>query len=123
MRTEVKGVVVRGAGRGVGIGFPTANIELDPSVDIPGGVYAVEVSFDGCIFGGVANVGTHPTVGDSPVRLMETYVFGFSGDLYGKTIRVRLISHIREERRFADIDELRAAISEDVRSAEKVLGR
>jgi len=119
---EIKGVVVGGAGRGAGMGFPTANIALDPLTDIRNGVYAVEVSFDGCRFGGVANVGTHPTVDESPVRLLEVHLFGFAGDLYGKTIDVRLVKHLRDERRFDSLQRLREAIADDVERARRVVG-
>ncbi len=122
MHIEVEGVVVKGAGRGAGMGFPTANIALDPLINIRSGVYAVEVRFDGYRFGGVANVGTHPTVGESPVRLLEVHLFGFGGDLYGKTIHVRFITRLRDECRFDDTDRLREAVAEDIARAKIVCG-
>lgn len=104
------------------MGFPTANIVLDPLMNIRSGVYAVEVRFDGYRFGGVANVGTHPTVGESPVKLLEVHLFGFGGDLYGKPIHVRFITRLRDERRFDDTDRLRKAVAEDMERAKEVVG-
>jgi riboflavin kinase/FMN adenylyltransferase len=66
----------------------------------------------------VANLGIRPTV-DGEERLLEVHLFDFSGDLYGQTIKVRFVKHLREEKKFASVEELRDQISKDVVEARK----
>jgi riboflavin kinase/FMN adenylyltransferase len=124
---SVSGVVVHGDGRGRTIGVPTANLEEVPEL-LPGnGVYAVEVdALDALtgesrpLGGGVTNVGTRPTVGGT-ARRVETHVFAFAGDLYGSRMRVHLVARIRDEKKFAGIDELKAQIARDMDEGRRLL--
>lgn len=110
---EVSGTVIEGRKLGRELGFPTANLRLGDQ-QLPGdGVWAVEV--DGSMKG-VANLGVRPTVGGGE-RLLEVHVFGFSGDLYGKPLRVRFVKFIRSERKFASLEELREQIGKDATEA------
>jgi riboflavin kinase/FMN adenylyltransferase len=110
---EVSGTVIEGRKLGRELGFPTANLRLGDQ-QLPGdGVWAVEV--DGSMKG-VANLGVRPTVGGGE-RLLEVHVFGFSGDLYGKLLRVRFVKFIRSERKFASLEELREQIGKDAAEA------
>ncbi|WP_411827951.1 bifunctional riboflavin kinase/FAD synthetase [Luteolibacter sp. AS25] len=110
---EVTGKVIEGRRLGRQIGFPTANLSLG-DLQIPqDGVWAVTV--DGKMKG-IANLGMRPTVGGSE-KLLEVHLFDFSGDLYGKTIRVRFDRYIRAEQKFASVDDLKQQIGRDVISA------
>ncbi len=111
--------VFTGDQRGRLLGAPTINQYIPEELITPKfGVYASRVYFDGREYVGVTNIGARPTFGVSSVR-SETYIVDFSGDLYGKSIRVELYSFIRDEKKFPDADTLKAQIEADVRSAMK----
>lgn len=119
----VAGPVVHGDHRGRTIGVPTANVavvrELLPKL----GVYASWALLDdGSRYGSVTNVGLRPTFtgGDAGVRF-EAHLFDFAGDLYGRMVRLELVKHLREERRFSSVDALKAQITEDMAAARAVL--
>lgn len=117
---EIEGEVVEGDKRGRSIGFPTANLRLDDYLQPANGVYAVRVGITEheslTWFDGIANLGLRPTFDGSEVRL-ETHVFDFAGDLYGRRIRVALTEYIRAEKKFDGIEALKAQIAEDVARA------
>lgn len=116
----VSGRVVKGFQRGRQIGFPTANIRPRTSVLLPNGVYAVRACVDDVEHKAVANVGINPTFGENQ-RTIETHLFDFSADLYGKRIRVSFVEHLREERKFPSIEELVQQIREDADRAGRLL--
>jgi riboflavin kinase/FMN adenylyltransferase len=121
---EIEGRVELGDQRGRTIGFPTANIRLGDTIRPAGGVYAVRVEIEEEApprwHDGVANLGTRPTVGGTDLRL-EAHLFDFTGDLYGKHLRVALIEHLRPERKFSGIDELKSQIAADAAQARAIL--
>jgi len=121
---EVEGRVTRGHQRGRSIGFPTANLHPGPAIRPLAGVYAVRVSIiDGSktiLLDGVANIGTRPTFLDEDV-ILEAHVFDFDGNLYGQRIVVGLIDFIRPEKKFDDIDALKAQIGADCKTARQIL--
>lgn len=96
-------------------GFPTANQFFSPQSVIPAyGVYAVRCTVDGQTYDGVANVGVRPTVdGKGSCINCETYLFDFTGDLYGKVMTTAFHAFLRPEQKFEDADALRAAIAQD----------
>ncbi len=105
-RWLVRGEVVHGAKRGRTLGFPTANVALGMGCRLAYGIYAVRVATaPGTVHAGVASYGQRPTFDDGP-PLLETFVFDFSEDLYGRVIEVEFIDRIRGEKRFASVDEL-----------------
>lgn len=112
---SINGIVAHGNERGRLLGYPTANLELvDAHVAIPlGGVYAVRAYVDGCVYGGMANIGKNPTFGDVEKPRLETNIFGFSGDIYGKTLTIEFVQRIRGEVKFAGIDALKAQLAQD----------
>jgi riboflavin kinase/FMN adenylyltransferase len=120
---ELRGNVVPGDGRGRTLGFPTANVALDPGLAVPGnGVYAVRAGRPGePLRPGVANVGTRPTFGGGEAGL-EVHLLDEAGDLYGATLRVAFISRLRDERPFAGGAELATQIEADVTAARRRLG-
>jgi riboflavin kinase/FMN adenylyltransferase len=107
--------VVRGDGRGATIGFPTANLlPLSAEKVLPAdGVYLASAVIDGVASHGMVNVGTRPTFGEGGPRLVEAHLFGEQGDLYGRTVRVSFLRHIRGERKFSTVGELTAQLERD----------
>lgn len=105
--------VIAGDQRGRTIDFPTANQHLPKGLIVPKfGVYESRVIIDGVEHKAFTNIGIRPTWQvDEP--LCETHIFGFNGDLYGRTLRVELVRYMREERTFSDIDELREQLDYD----------
>jgi len=118
------GTVVKGAQMGRQIGFPTANLEIPgESKLIPGnGVYAVKVIAEGATWNGMLNIGYRPTVSNEGVLKIEVHIIDFSGDLYGKEIKVELYDRIRGEKKFNGIDQLKAQIANDKKSTLNLLG-
>lgn len=117
---RVDGLV--GAGNKVGrtLGFPTANMTLGELIEPRRGVYAVRADVDGEMIAGVANFGRRPTVG-APAPLLETHLFDFSRDIYGKTVGVEFVRFIRDEMKFSGLDALKAQIAEDCDVARRLL--
>lgn len=107
----ITGEVIHGAQLGRKMGFPTANIDAR-NINIDNGVYFSRVEIDGKRFKAMSNIGFRPSV-DGRTRLLETHIFDFEGDLYGKTISVDLICKIRDEQRFNSIDALRNQLATD----------
>src|SRR5579863_753830 len=103
----VSGEVIHGDKRGRELGFPTANLRLDAGCRLRHGVYAVRVAHAGRRYDGVANFGRRPMF-DTGAVLLEIFLFGFAGDLYGQNIDVAFIDWIREEKTFGSIDELKS---------------
>jgi riboflavin kinase/FMN adenylyltransferase len=117
----VVGEVIHGQKLGRQLGFPTANVELDPSCRLRYGIYAVRLTVDGVTYGGVANFGRRPTVTDSGAPLLEVFVFDFAGDLYGKQVEVAFIGWVRGEEKFASLDDLVAEMNRDKEKARALL--
>ncbi len=115
------GEVVHGEKLGRQLGFPTANVRLAPSCRLRHGIYAVRLKVDGVTYGGVANFGRRPTVTDTGAPLLETFVFDFSGDLYGKTVEVTFVGWIRGEEKFPSLDALVAEMNRDKDKARAIL--
>ena len=116
------GRVVGGNHIGTGIGFPTANLEPDPCKFVPGnGAYAIKAVVSGCEYAGMLNIGVRPTIGDGKPTI-EAHLFNFSGDLYGQDVSIYFIDKIRDERQFANIDELRAQLDADRQMVKRWFG-
>ncbi len=114
--------VVQGRQLGAKLGSPTINQLFPQDRALPAfGVYAALCGIDGKLYGGVANIGVKPTVSKDQSPLCETHIFGFTDNLYGKAVRVYLCKHLRNERKFADIESLRAQIARDTAAAKSVL--
>ena len=112
----LSGLVVEGFRRGAKLGFPTANVRVDHEIVPREGVYAVWVTWEGRQYPGVANVGRNPTFGNDSLSV-EVHLLDFEGDLYGARLGVGFVARIRDERKFASVDELAAQIGCDVRQA------
>ena len=118
----VTGEVVHGDHRGRELGYPTANLRLDPECGLQHGIYAVRAGVDGHLYGGVASFGRRPTF-DNGAVLLEVFLFDFSGDLYGKVLDIAFIVWIRHELKFDSIEELVHRMDEDSRLARGALAR
>lgn len=119
----LEGQVVSGKRLGRQLGFPTANQFFPAERLIPAhGVYASRVTTPSGVFPGVTNIGIRPTVESvaHPRANCETYIIGYTGDLYGQRIRVELCRYLRPERHFADLEQLRTAIAQDAKKAEEL---
>jgi riboflavin kinase / FMN adenylyltransferase len=116
----VAGEIVQGAGRGRGIGFPTANLKLESPLLVPTGVYACRARLGGARHPAVTNVGVRPTFGENALAV-EVHVLDFSSDLYGQHMTLEFHEHLRQERRFDSIEALKAQIALDVASARQHL--
>ncbi len=119
---RVAAAVQHGQKLGRTIGFPTANLALGEDVALAFGIYAVRVETPQGRFDGVASYGRRPTF-DNGAPLLEIYIFDFSGDLYGQTVQVDLISWLRPELKFDGVEPLVEQIHEDVRRAREVLAK
>ncbi len=119
---RVSGVVESGAGRGQGLGFPTANIRLQDGITLKHGIYAVYAYSDGKKLKGAAYLGTRPTF-DAGLPLLETFLFDFDGNLYGKTLEVEFIAFVREDAKFRSSETLATQMAADVAKAKEMLAR
>jgi riboflavin kinase/FMN adenylyltransferase len=118
----IDGTVITGRRKGRELGFPTANLRTENELVPPDGVYATTLSIDGVVHAGLTNIGVRPTFGESE-RTIETHLLKFSGDLYGKDVRLAFVQRLRDERRFEDVDALRAQIEADRRRAERLFAQ
>ena len=99
------------------LGFPTMNLQFPAGSVVPAfGVYATRVWVDGNAYISATNVGVRPTVEDDRPVTVEGSLMDFSGDLYGKTVRMEFYRHIRPEQKFASLDELRTQIARDTQA-------
>ncbi len=117
----IVGEVIHGQKLGRTLGFPTANIALDPSCRLRHGIYAVRFRVDGTTHDGVANFGSRPTVTANGAPLLEVFVFDFKGDLYGKTAEITPVGWIRGEEKFDGLDALVAEMNRDKEKARVML--
>lgn len=118
---EIRGSIVKGAMRGMRLGFPTANIRTENELIPATGVYATRATLDGTRFVGATNIGYRPTVHGFAERetTVETHLLGFAGDIYGREMKLEFCYRIREERRFDSVQALIQRIRKDILWIEK----
>lgn len=113
--------VASGDKRGRSLGFPTANLKLEHTLQPAFGIYAVRArTHDGQIYEGVANFGVRPMF-RLPTPVMEVHLFDFSGDLYGEVLAVELIAYLRGEQSFPDVEALKTQMALDAEEAKRIL--
>jgi len=118
---SLHGKVIPGTGRGEGLGFPTANLNVSKGQALPpDGVYASWAHINGNAYESMTNVGLCPTF-DSTDRTIETYIIDYSGDLYGNDLYVDMVGKLREEEKFGSIDDLKVQIADDIERGKKIL--
>lgn len=118
---EVSGTVIKGRDRGGRLlGFPTANVKVSDKACPKNGVYAVQVLVKNQVYRGAANLGYNPTFAGTEFSV-EVHLMDFNENIYDERITVRFVQHLRDERRFSGVDELRAQIHRDVDQAREIL--
>ena len=111
----ISGMVEHGKQLGRTLGFPTLNVHpSDEKMLPPKGVYMTNTFVDGQIYHGLSNVGFKPTVADEHRMLIETFLFDYNGNAYGKEVRTQLLHYKRPEQKFDSVDELKAQIDTDI---------
>lgn len=120
----VEGMVLHGNQIGRTIGIPTINLIPSEEKLLPEfGVYISLVTIEGHVYQGVTNVGCKPTIqGENPIGV-ETHLLDFSADIYERNVKVEFLTHIREERKFASVEELKQQMSEDIACARHYFAR
>ncbi len=118
---EINGIVVHGNKRGRELGYPTANMNINPKIITPAdGIYSTTTSIHGEIYESVTSIGTRPTFGLKQ-RLIETYVMNYDGDLYGHDLNIHFFDKIRGQVQFNSIDELVSQIESDVEESRRII--
>ncbi len=113
----LEGTVIHGAKIGRTIGFPTANIEYPKEiVKIPFGVYEVNIGNNK----GIMNWGMKPTVHNTVSPIVEVHILNYSGDLYGKNVKIEVLNKIRGEQKFNNLDELKEQIKKDIKACSEL---
>lgn len=117
---QTGGVVQSGAGRGTGLGFPTANIAMENGEFLKHGIYAVRACTAGKRLHGAAYLGTRPTF-DAGLPVLEIFLMDFEGNIYGQPITVEFIEYIRGDAKFKSVDSLIAQVGRDIAEAARIL--
>ncbi len=114
-----EGRVISGATRGRVLGYPTANVFVEEKIKLvpPNGVYIAKCDVDNCIYYGIMNVGIRPTFDESREISIEVHLFDFSNFIYDKIIRVKILSKLRDEKKFGTQDELINQLNTDKKKA------
>lgn len=115
----VSGRVVTGQGRGRKLGFPTANISSQTEVVPLNGIYATLIEVKNKRWLSVSSVGVNPTFGDGP-RTLESFIFGLESDIYGEAAKLSFVKRIRDEKKFATVEDLIAQMHIDVDQAKAI---
>ncbi len=115
------GKVVTGEGRGEGLGFPTANLDVNSGQALPpDGVYAGLAHVNGKVYEAMTNIGKNPTFAN-PNRTIETFLLDYSGDLYGRELSVEFVARLRDEKQFKNAGELKKQLAEDIKRGRIIL--
>jgi len=118
---SLHGRVITGSGRGIELGFPTANLDVDSEQALPAeGVYATWAYIDDKAYQSMTNIGKRPTFGGSE-RTIEVYVLNYHSDLYGRELKIDIIDRLRDEKQFDTVEELKKQITEDVKQGRTIL--
>lgn len=118
---SLHGRVVTGSGRGLELGFPTANLAVNSGQALPAdGVYATRAYINDKAYPSMTNIGRCPTFGDSE-HTVEVYVLDYHGDLYEHEMRIDIIERLRDEKKFDNAEELKGQIAEDVKQGRAIL--
>lgn len=121
---QTNGFVVHGEARGRDLGYPTANIQIDPSLYLPKiGVYAVTIEVDGKNYGGMASIGYNVTFGQRNYYTIEVNIFDFNQEIYGEDVVVRWLEYMRDEIKFDQVSTLVEQLDADARQARQILAQ
>ena len=114
----IEGPVIHGLKNGRKINFPTINQEIDDEI-LPHGVYISRTKVEDKIYKSMTNVGTHPTISELDKPIIETHLLDFSEFIYGKIVKVEILSFIRDQKKFPSLNDLKKQLSQDCLKAEK----
>ncbi len=118
---SLSGRVISGSGRGLELGFPTANLDVDPEQALPAdGVYVTWAYINDKTYQSVTNIGKRPTFG-SEERTVEVYILDYQSDLYGRELKIDVMERLRSEKRFNTAEELKKQIAEDIKQGRAIL--
>jgi riboflavin kinase / FMN adenylyltransferase len=118
---RIRGAVVRGAGRGAKLGYPTANVAQIDTL-LPGeGIYAAQLKTGGRWLPAAVSLGPNPTFDDGALKV-EAYILGFDGDIYGQPVEVDFLARLRDIKRFESVDALLAQMARDVQQTAAICG-
>ncbi len=118
---SLHGRVITGVGRGIKLGFPTANLDTNPEQALPAeGVYATWTCIDDKVYQSMTNIGKRPTFGGNE-RTVEVYVLDYHGDLYGCELKIDIVERLRGEKKFDTEEELKKQITEDIKQGRTIL--
>ena len=118
---SLHGRVITGVGRGVELGFPTANLDVNSEQALPAdGVYATWTYIDDKAYQSMTNIGRRPTFGDSK-RIIEVHILDYYSNLYGCEIKIDIIDRIRGEKQFDTVDKLKKQITGDIKQGRAIL--
>lgn len=118
---SLDGIIITGSGRGTGLGFPTANMDVEPERALPSdGIYATWAYIDRQRYPSVTNIGKRPTFGENE-RNIEVFIMDFDGNLYRRPLKIDIIEKLRDEQKFATAEALQMQIADDVRLAGALL--
>lgn len=121
---HLEGLVIKGEGRGKKIGYPTANIQVSQDLMVPQkGVYITKTIYNGMTFQSVTNIGNNPTFKDTHQLHIETNLFDFDTDIYGEMLDIQFLHKIRDEKKFATVNDLIFQIKHDVEYAKDFLSK
>jgi riboflavin kinase/FMN adenylyltransferase len=119
---SLQGKVTTGEHRGVGMGFPTANIDVDAQQALPpDGVYATWAYVEGKKYQSMTNIGRRPTFGAHNKRTIEVYILSYDQEIYGKDLKIELVERLRGEKKFENVEALKKQIAEDVKHGREIL--
>ena len=115
---QISGIVIHGAKRGRQLGYPTINLDVARQLILPAdGVYAVCLTLGNTHYNGIANIGNNPTFNEVGRRL-EVHILDYSGDLYGQSVTIIFLKHIRGQITFSSAAELKLQICQDIKAAQ-----
>ena len=115
----LEGEVVHGKALGRTVGMPTANLNVDTTSLPEAGVYATKIEVEGHVYDSVTNIGKRPSVDESDLVTVETYILEFSGEIYGKTVKLEICKFLRPVMRFENLEEVRKQVEKDILEAKK----
>ena len=118
---SLSGRVIPGVGRGIDLGFPTANLEVNLEQALPAdGVYATWAYIDDKVYQSMTNIGKRPTFGGND-RMVEVHVLDYHSNLYGRELKIDIVERLRGEKQFDTAEELKKQIAEDVKQGRAIL--
>jgi riboflavin kinase/FMN adenylyltransferase len=118
---RIRGTVVHGAGRGAGLGFPTANLDRVDTL-LPGeGIYAGRAWCDGAAHDAAVSVGPNPTFGERALKI-EAFLLDYTGSLYDRPLEIDFLARLRDTQRFDSVDALLAQMNRDVQHVRRIAG-